>query len=151
MQLSTRISCFVSIWILTNDVGDRSVSCGIGILVVHVLTTSRSFQHVLTSSGNFLWTTLSAALICILSLAFVMSLLHWRPTNFERDIASTLDIVHRSLELGLSLAFPHPGEPPVDRGEYERLKRELLRRSVTLNENYSQAAFELRIGRLSCE
>ena len=80
-----------------------------------------------------------------------MSLLHWRSTNFERDLASTLLVIHRSLELGLSLTFPHPQECAVDKAEYERLQREVLQRSVTLNENYSQAAFELRIGRLSCE
>lgn len=52
--------------------------------------------------------------------------------------------------MGLSLAFPHPNDPPVDLEQYQRLKVDLLHRSVKLNENYSQAAFELRIGRLSC-
>ncbi len=53
--------------------------------------------------------------------------------------------------MGLTLAFPHPSDPSVDKNEYIRLKDDLLRRSINLNENYSQAAFELRIGRLSCE
>ena len=80
-----------------------------------------------------------------------MILIRWTSTNFERDIAKTFGVIHKSLNMGLSLAFPNPNEPPVDRKEYERLKADLLARSVRLNENYSQAAFELRIGRLSCE
>ncbi|KAI0688742.1 hypothetical protein BC835DRAFT_1407984 [Cytidiella melzeri] len=129
LQLSTRISCFVSIWILTNDVGNST--------------------RVLTASGNFLWVTLAAALICVFSLLFVMCLLHWTSTNFEKEMASTFTIIHRTLELGLSLTFPHPFDVPVDKQEYERLRTDLLRRSVRLNDQYSQAAFEVRVGRLS--
>ncbi|KAI0085393.1 hypothetical protein BDY19DRAFT_896736 [Irpex rosettiformis] len=129
LQLSTRISCFVSIWILTNDIGDSA--------------------HVLTASGNFLWITLSAALICIFSLLLVMSLLHWTSTNFEQEMASAFTTIHRSLELGLTLSFPHPLDPPVDKHEYDKLRTDLLQRSVRLNDSYSQAAFELRVGRLS--
>lgn len=80
-----------------------------------------------------------------------MSLLHWTSTNFEREMASAFATIHRSLELGLSLTFPHPYDPPVDRQEYDTLRTELLQRSVKLNDSYSQAAFELRIGRLSRE
>ncbi|KAI0340717.1 hypothetical protein BDW22DRAFT_1333959 [Trametopsis cervina] len=129
LQLSTRISCFVSIWILTTDIGDPS--------------------HILATSSNFLWITLSAALICILSLLLVMSLLHWSSTNFEQDMASTFMAIHRLLQLGLSLTFPHPSDVPVDKEEYQKLRTDLLQRSVRLNDSYSQAAFEFRIGRLS--
>ena len=80
-----------------------------------------------------------------------MSLLHWTSTNFEREMASAFSAIHRSLELGLSLTFPHPSDPPVDKCEYDKLRADLLQRSVRLNDSYSQAAFELRIGRLSCE
>lgn len=78
-----------------------------------------------------------------------MSILKWTSTNFERDIASTFVAIQDCLRMGLSLAFPHPFDPPVAPEDYQRLKVDLLRRSVRLNENYSQAAFELRIGRLS--
>ena len=71
-------------------------------------------------------------------------------TNFERDIASTFVQIQETLRIGLSLAFPHPNDPPIDAEQYQKLKADLLSRSIKLNENYSQAAFELRIGRLSC-
>lgn len=79
-----------------------------------------------------------------------MSVLRWNVTNFERDIASTFVVIHDCLRMGLSLAFPHPNDPPVNLEQYQKMKVDLLNRSVKLNENYSQAAFELRIGRLSC-
>ena len=78
-----------------------------------------------------------------------MSILRWSVTNFERDIASTFVVIQDCLRMGLSLAFPHPNDPPVNLDQYQKLKVDLLNRSVRLNENYSQAAFELRIGRLS--
>ena len=80
-----------------------------------------------------------------------MSLLHWTSTNFEREMASAFTTIHRSLELGLALTFPHPFDLAVDKHEYDKLRTDLLQRSVRLNDNYSQAAFELRIGRLSCK
>jgi hypothetical protein len=105
---------------------------------------------VLSTSGNFLWITLAAAVICLVSLLAIMSLLHWSVTSFEREIASTFSAIHETLRMGLSLAFPHPNDPPIDAEQYQRMKVDLLSRSIKLNENYSQAAFELRIGRLSC-
>lgn len=127
LNLSMRIGCFASIWILTDDIGVDSNAL----------------------SGNFLWITLSAAVICLVSLLAIMSLLHWSVTNFERDIAATFLVIQDTLRMGLALAFPHPNDPPVDPEQYQRLKVDLLSRSIKLNESYSQAAFELRIGRLS--
>ena len=138
-----RIGCFVSIWILTNDIGIDSVRISNYLSYPFPLTTP---QYGI--SGNFLWITLSAAIICLFSLLAVMSLLHWNVTNFERDIASTFVVIQDTLRMGLSLAFPRPNDPPVDPEQYQRLKADLLSRSIKLNENYSQAAFELRIGRL---
>ncbi|KAJ3553528.1 hypothetical protein NM688_g3561 [Phlebia brevispora] len=129
LQLSTRISCFASVWILTNDIGNPS--------------------RVLNASGNFLWITLCAAILCLVALLIVMALIRWASTNFERDIASTMSVIHTSLDMGLNLAFPTPQFPTIDQIEYQRLRHDLLQRSIKLNENYSQAAFELRIGRLS--
>ncbi|EKM55792.1 uncharacterized protein PHACADRAFT_184561 [Phanerochaete carnosa HHB-10118-sp] len=77
-----------------------------------------------------------------------MSLLHWSVTNFEQDLASTFIAIQDTLRMGLALAFPHPNDPP-DHEQYQWLKDDLLSRSIKLSENYSQAAFELRIGRLS--
>ena len=80
-----------------------------------------------------------------------MTLLRWSVTNFERDIASTFVVIQDCLREGLALTFPHPNDPPVNLEHYQKLKADLLNRSIKLNETYSQAAFELRIGRLSCK
>ena len=78
-----------------------------------------------------------------------MTLVRWTSTNFERDIARTFRVIHRGLDMGLNIAFPDPQNDRVDKAEYERMNADLLQRSITLNESYSQAAFELRVGRLS--
>ena len=143
-----RISCFVSVWILTTDIGVRPVR-------THTHRrphrADRRAQRVLDASGHFLWIVLCPAVLCLCALLAVMAFLRWSVTNFERDIASTFVVVQQCMRMGLALAFPHPDDPPVDLEQYQQLKVELLGRSIRLNENYSQAAFELRIGRLSCE
>lgn len=80
-----------------------------------------------------------------------MTLIHWTSTNFEQDIAQTFAVIYKSLDMGLTLAFPSTQGSPIDKIEYQSLRHDLLQRSIRLNENYSQAAFELRIGCLSCE
>ena len=106
---------------------------------------------MLALSGSFLWIVLVPAAVCLAALLAIMSFLRWSVTNFERDIAGTFALIQECMRIGLALAFPHPTDAPVDLAHYQRLKVELLARSIRLNENYSQAAFELRIGRLSCK
>ncbi|KAK7689181.1 hypothetical protein QCA50_007872 [Cerrena zonata] len=133
LQLSTRISCFVSVWLLTTNIGDPS--------------------RVLSDSGAFLWIALTAAIICLLSLMIVMLIIHWVPTNFEQEVASTFSLLHESTSLALRLSFSSNSEvaspSPNKREEYRTLHHDLLTRCIKLNESSSQAAFEIRIGRLS--
>ncbi|OBZ75721.1 Uncharacterized protein C26F1.08c [Grifola frondosa] len=126
LQLSTRMSCFISVWLLTNDIGISS--------------------RVLPDSGNFLWVTLSAAIICLASLVIVMVLFRWSSTNFETETAATFSALHQCLSASLHRLTA--GEAHIDPAAYRQLHIQLLQRSIKLNEFYSQAAFELRIGRL---
>ncbi|OSD02763.1 hypothetical protein PYCCODRAFT_1389411 [Trametes coccinea BRFM310] len=129
LQLSTRISCFISIWILTNDIGVPS--------------------RVLTSSGNFLWVTLSAAILCLVSLILMMLIFRGSTTNFETETAATFALLEQCLSSSLYRVGAR--ETKMDYAYYRQLHSQLLARSIKLNETYSQAAFELRIGRLSLQ
>ncbi|TCD67659.1 hypothetical protein EIP91_012169 [Steccherinum ochraceum] len=129
LQLSTRISCFVSVWILTMNIG-----------VPH---------RVLPDSGAFLWITLCAAIICLFSLVAVMLPFRWVSTNFEHDIACSFAALQQCLSISLSSNFSGGIPSLAEREAYNALQARMLTTSIKLNENYSQAAFELRTGYLS--
>ncbi|KAI0362777.1 hypothetical protein OH77DRAFT_1417068 [Trametes cingulata] len=129
LQLSTRISCFISIWLLTNDIGVPS--------------------HVLSDSGNFLWITLSAAILCLFSLLAMMLIFQGSTTNFETETAATFALLEQCLSSSLYRVGARETKMPYS--HYRQLHNQLLQRSIKLNESYSQAAFELRIGRLSLQ
>ena len=82
-----------------------------------------------------------------------MLVIHWVPTNFEQEVASAFSLLHETTSLALRLSFSSGPEIPslTDRDQYRTLHHNLLTRCIKLNESYSQAAFELRIGRLSRE
>ncbi|KAI0822655.1 hypothetical protein BC628DRAFT_1421604 [Trametes gibbosa] len=126
LQLSTRISCFISIWLLTNDIGVP--------------------EHVLSDSGNFLWITLSAAILCLVAISAMM-LFFPGSTNFESETVATFVLLEQCLSSSLYRIGAHETKMPYT--QYQQLHNQLLQRSIKLNESYSQAAFELRIGRLS--
>ncbi|KAI0646763.1 hypothetical protein C8Q79DRAFT_907394 [Trametes meyenii] len=127
LQLSTRISCFISVWLLTTNVGVSS--------------------HVLEDSGNFLWITLSAAILCLVSLVAMLLILHGSTTNFETETAATFALLEQCLSSSLYRVGARETKMPYS--HYRQLHNQLLQRSIKLNESYSQAAFELRVGRLS--
>ncbi|KAG2147365.1 hypothetical protein BD769DRAFT_1415945 [Suillus cothurnatus] len=124
LHLSARISCFVSIWLLTDNIGITSA--------------------VLSDSSDFLWITVTAASVCLFSS---MLILHWSSTHLIEEIASTLRIIHRCLSVCMDNPFTYPSSQQI--ADLKDLHVELVRRSVILNEMYYQAAFELRIGRVS--
>ena len=70
-------------------------------------------------------------------------------TNFELETATTFAALHECLSASMYRIGAH--ETKMDVFYYRRLHSQLLQRSIKLNESYSQAAFELRIGRLSRE
>ncbi|KAH9946389.1 uncharacterized protein BXZ73DRAFT_37522 [Epithele typhae] len=129
LQLSTRISCFISIWLLTGNIG---VS-----------------DRVLADSGNFLWVTLSAAIIGVVSLLVMMVIFRGSTTNFELETAATFAVLQECLSTSLYRVGAR--ETKMDVSYYRQLHAQLLQRSIKLNESYSQAAFELRVGRLSLQ
>ncbi|KAG1778598.1 hypothetical protein EV702DRAFT_1178930 [Suillus placidus] len=124
LHLSARISCFVSIWLLTENIGITSA--------------------VLSDSGSFLWITVTAASVCLFSS---MLILHWSSTHLIEEVASTLRIIHRCLSVCMDNPFTYPSSQQI--ADLKDLHVELVHRSVILNEMYYQAAFELRIGRVS--
>ncbi|TFK82012.1 hypothetical protein K466DRAFT_531014, partial [Polyporus arcularius HHB13444] len=129
LQLSTRISCFISIWILTTDIGSR--------------------DGVLRDSGYFLWVTLSAAVICLASLLLMMVVFPGSATNFETETAATFAALRECLTASLYRVGAR--ETKMEVSYYRNLYGQLLQRSIKLNETYSQAAFEIRVGRLSLQ
>lgn len=78
-----------------------------------------------------------------------MLVMRWSSTSFEDEIASAFSLLHRALSSALTTAFEDNKALHVGMDAYRKMHAELLRRSITLNESYSQAAFELRVGRLS--
>ncbi|THH09172.1 hypothetical protein EW146_g8766 [Bondarzewia mesenterica] len=129
LQRSARISCFASIWILTTNVG--------------------SSYKVLGYSFHLVWISLSSAIICLFSS---MLLLHWFSTQFAREIASAFSQLHATLSTSLDLAFCQVGAEKAIAHAFSRHQAALnglLLNSIMLNATYSQAVFDLRVGRLS--
>ncbi|KAH9025176.1 hypothetical protein EDB85DRAFT_2179551 [Lactarius pseudohatsudake] len=129
LQLSARISCFVSIWLLTTNVGISNGS-------VHTATF-------------FVWITLSAAFICLISNIL---LLRWFSTHFARKIVNSLSKLRECLNTSLNetpSTSREGGSGSLDVVSRRRkLLDELLAESIQLDLAYSIAAFELRLGRV---
>ena len=145
LTLSMRISLFASIWLLTVDIGVKSVS---SITIGQLKWVLTSLQRVLEDAGHFLYAAITPACLSLVSLLIVMTVLRWSSSSFEKEMAATFVMLQKCLSVGLQ----HIGKDlSVEPEEYVKLRKELFQRSVRLNETYSQAAFELRVGRLSCE
>lgn len=102
---------------------------------------------MLIDSGYFLWVTLSAAVICLVSLLVMMIAFFGSATSFQSETAATFALLQECLSSSLYRVGAR--ETRMEVTYYRQLHNQLLRRSIMLNESYSQAAFELRIGRLS--
>jgi hypothetical protein len=96
----------------------------------------------------FIWMTLSAALICLISN---MLLLRWFSTHFARTVANAFSNLHECLSITMDESFIlGGGNQCLDiASRHKRLLDELLAESVQLDLAYSIAAFELRLGRIS--
>lgn len=99
-------------------------------------------QSILSDAGNFLWIALSAAVICLFSS---MLILRWSSTHFAEEATSAFSHLHQSLSISLDSACS--GLATMS-DETKFLHAKLLKESVSLNAIYSQAAFELRVGRV---
>ncbi len=91
--------------------------------------------------------TLSAAAICLASLLLMMVVFPGSATNFETETAATFAALRECLTASLYRVGAR--ETKMEVSYYRNLYGQLLQRSIKLNETYSQAAFEIRVGRLS--
>lgn len=80
-----------------------------------------------------------------------MVLFHSSPTNFETEMAVAFGLLRQSLTMSLHQMGHGVDTTAADLSKYKQLQEKLLKQSIKLNETYSQAAFELRVGRLNCE
>lgn len=81
-----------------------------------------------------------------------MLFLTWYSTGFAREVALGLSQLHNSLSLALDEGLGYEstdGSLKHGPGGHRPILDAILKRSVMLNTSYSQAAFELRVGRLS--
>ena len=103
-------------------------------------------QGSVYAATYFLWMTLSAASICLISN---MLLLRWFSTHFARTVANAFSSLHECLAIAMDESFSLDGVSPNIASRHKRLLDELLAESVQLDMAYSIAAFELRLGRIS--
>jgi hypothetical protein len=129
------------------------------MLVYRVLVYSYRNQYSLQTKTDdeqgsvhaatfFIWMTLSAASICLISN---MLLLRWFSTHFARTLANAFLKLHECLTLSMDDSFGLDGGN-VSLGSTSRHKQlldELIAESGQLDSAYSIAAFELRLGRIS--
>lgn len=120
----------------------RMLPCLFPLRVLMIMSS----QAVLSDSAGFLWITLTAAAVCLFSS---MLILRWSSTHLTEEIASTLRILRRCLSIYMDQPFMRPSSQQI--ANLKDLHVELVHRSVSLNEMYYQAAFELRIGRVGGE
>ena len=94
----------------------------------------------------FIWMTLLAALICLISDVL---LLRWFSTHFARKVANAVSKLHECLTLSMDECFglDERKVSPRITSRHELLD-ELIAESVQLDSAYSIAAFELRLGRI---
>jgi hypothetical protein len=96
----------------------------------------------------FIWMTLSAALICLVSN---MLFLRWFSTHFARTVANGFSNLHECLSIAMDDSFILDGGNQCLNiaSRHKRLLDGLFAESVQLDLAYSIAAFELRLGRIS--
>jgi hypothetical protein len=92
----------------------------------------------------FMWMTMAAAMV---SLFCALAFLEWSSTQFPVEVAGAFSNLHYCLSTTLEIAFSKtPISTPSD---YADIQAKLMARSIKLDALYAQAAFELRVGRLS--
>lgn len=109
-------------------------------------TERHDVQGSVHAATFFLWMTLSAASICLVSN---MLLLRWFSTHFARTVASAFSDLHECLSIAMDESFNPDGANQNIASQHKRLLDQLLAESVQLDSAYSIAAFELRLGRIS--
>nr|VWO99075.1 ATP-dependent RNA helicase CshA (EC [Ganoderma boninense] len=95
--------------------------------------------------------TVQARSLCAVFLILIsfVGLFFESSTSFESETAATFALLKECLSSSLYRVGAR--ETRMEVSYYRQLHNQLLRRSILLNESYSQAAFELRVGRLSLQ
>jgi hypothetical protein len=83
----------------------------------------------------------------VVTLVVSLFLLEWSSAAFSEHIVNSLDTIHECLACKLCIMLDDT--PPTEVSHAENLDKELVRKSVALDSVYEQAAFEIRLGRLS--
>lgn len=125
LTLASRIACFVSIWLLTFDVGGP--------------------QHIHQEAIAFIWMIGVAATVSLFSS---MILLRWSSTQFAVELANAFSELRSCLQSSLEEHIAEKSEENVPCSS-RTAPADLLQRSVSLEKLYQQAYFELRLGRVS--
>ncbi|KAJ3567123.1 hypothetical protein NP233_g6565 [Leucocoprinus birnbaumii] len=125
LTLASRIACFVSIWLLTADVGGP--------------------QHIHQEAISFIWIVGVAASTSLFSC---MIILRWSSTQFAVELANAFSELRSCLQGNLEEHIAEKSEENVSIST-NTAPADLLQRSVSLEKLYQQAYFELRIGRVS--
>ncbi|KAJ3748883.1 hypothetical protein DFH05DRAFT_612900 [Lentinula detonsa] len=123
LTLSSRLACFISVWMLTEDPGAKNAS--------------------LVYARYFIWLVLTAALT---SFCTCLIFLRWSTAHLAEDIASALSSLHRCLEANLQLPFQ--SSSPSSTSIPNTILTGLRAKAVALNSSYQQASFELRVGHI---
>ncbi|GLB35274.1 putative fusaric acid resistance protein-like [Lyophyllum shimeji] len=121
LTVSSRIACFIAIWLLTTD--------------------AEGTEPMWPPAEYFIWIISVSA---IATLVPSMLLLRWSSTHLASEIASCFSKLQLCLRHHLGEAFQ---EIPVT-ALSANIEGDLLRQSVSLDAVYQQAAFEFRIGRV---
>jgi hypothetical protein len=109
-------------------------------------TQCRDGQGSVHAATFFIWMTLLAALLCLISDVL---LLRWFSTHFARKVANAFSKLHECLTLSMDECFGLDEQQMSPRiTSRHELLDELIAESVQLDSAYSIAAFELRLGRI---
>ncbi|KXN87739.1 hypothetical protein AN958_08215 [Leucoagaricus sp. SymC.cos] len=126
LTLASRIACFVSIWLLTFDVGGS--------------------QQIHAEAIPFIW---SIGVAATTSLISCMIVLRWSSTQFAVELAKAIrelrGHLYNSMETNIAEKSSFENAPSSS----YTTSAALLDRSVSLEKLYQQAYFELRIGRVT--
>ncbi|KAI0317761.1 hypothetical protein OF83DRAFT_100961 [Amylostereum chailletii] len=125
LQLGARISCLITVFMLTTSPGIAADAVG--------------------PCANYVWILLCPAVISLFG-AFLF--LPWFTSQFAQEVAGTFGKLRGCLSAKLDEASA-PTSQPLPVHKYRQMLPDLFRRSVQLNTSYFQASFELRVGRLS--
>ncbi|KDQ53035.1 hypothetical protein JAAARDRAFT_61594 [Jaapia argillacea MUCL 33604] len=123
LGLSTRICCFVTIWMLSGYPNPAS--------------------DILSEAQYYLWITITPAIVSLFS---AMLFLRWSSAQLATEVASSFSGLRDCLSMSMDRAFSDSA--PQTAGRLQAIHDQLSKKSLTLNATYARAAFELRIGRL---